>query len=199
MRILICGKVLLMGAFMTAGLVAWGQTPSLAKPSSSIDVAVSYNPTLNNVITNTGFSMQGGSLQIHGQFWRGLGVVADVASLHTVKMRSSTVGLDLITVTFGPRYTWSPANHRYAFFGQFLAGEANGFNSVFPNKLGYNVDANNGANSIAIQTGGGMNVSLRGRLQLRAFEVNWLRTQFPNTTTNVQNNVRMGTGVIYKF
>jgi len=76
---------------------------------------------------------------------------------------------------------------------------SSGFNSVFPNKLGYNVDANNGANSIAIQTGGGMNVSLRGRLQLRAFEVNWLRTQFPNTTTNVQNNVRMGTGVIYKF
>lgn len=199
MRILICGKVLLVGALMMAGLVAWGQAPSLPKHPSSIDVAVSYNPTLNNVITNTGFSMQGGSLQLHGQFWRGLGVVADVAGLHTVKMRSSTVGLDLVTVTFGPRYTWSPADHRYAFYGQFLAGEGNGFNSVFPDESGFNVGANHSASSIAIQTGGGMNVRLRGHLQLRAFEVNWLRTQFSNSTTNIQNNVRMGTGVIYKF
>ena len=34
---------------------------------------------------------------------------------------------------------------------------------------------------------------------LRAFEADWLRTQMPNATTNVQNNLRLGAGLIYRF
>jgi len=34
---------------------------------------------------------------------------------------------------------------------------------------------------------------------LRAFEVNWLRTQLPNSTNNAQNDVHFGAGIVFRF
>ena len=197
MRISIRVKVLLTGAYMMAGLTVWGQqaqsSPSPTK--GSLELALVYNPLMSNVVGSSGFWMQGGSVQIHGQFWRGLGVVADVSGLHTANTGASPgVGLDLVTATFGPRYTWSLGD-RYAVYGQVLAGEANGLHSIFPAAGG----ANDSADSLALYAGGGVNVHLKNRLALRAIEANWLRTQMPNATTNVQNNLRLGAGLIYTF
>jgi len=198
MRKFIRVKVLLVGACVATGLTAWGQEAprSAGQTGASIDVAVVYNPLMANIVGGNRFWMQGGSVQAHGQFWHGLGIVADVSGLHTASTSSSPgVGLDMITATFGPRYTWSPAYRRYAIFGQALVGEANGMNSVFPNPAG----ANTSANSLAIYAGGGFNLRLKHHLALRAVEADWLRTQMPNATTNVQNNLRLGAGLIYKF
>jgi hypothetical protein len=191
-------KVLLAGACMMAGFSAWGQQAgnSVKQTTSSIDVAVVYNPLMANVVGGNGFWMQGASAQVHGQFWHGLGFVADVSGLHTANTNGpSGVGLDMVTATFGPRYTWSPAHRRYALFGQALAGEAFGMNSVFPNATG----ANDSANSLAMQLGGGLNLRLSHHIALRAFEADWLRTQSPNATTNVQNNLCLGAGLVYRF
>ena len=191
---------LLAGACIVAGLAARGQEPQspTAQKSSSFDAAVVYNPLMANVVSSNSFLMQGGSLQLHGQFWHGLGVVADVSGLHTASTNgASGVGLDMVTTTFGPRYTWAPAHRRYALFGQALAGEANGFNSVFPNAAAGS--ASDTASSLAIYLGGGVNLTLKHHLALRAFEANWLRTQMPNGTSNVQNNLRLGAGLIYRI
>jgi hypothetical protein len=101
----------------------------------------------------------------------------------------------MVTSTFGPRYRWSPARRRYAFFGQALAGEANGFNSIFP---GATAPASS-ANSVALEIGGGLDLPIKHRLALRAFEADWLRTDLPNSDTNVQNNVRLTAGVVVRF
>jgi len=106
MRKFIRVKVLLAGACIVIGLTAWGQpAPSPeGQTSGSLDVAVVYNPLIANVVSGNSFWMQGGSVQVHGQFWHGLGVVADVSGLHTASTSgSSGVGLDLVTATFGPR------------------------------------------------------------------------------------------------
>ena len=198
MRISIRVKVLLAGACMMAGPTVWGQQDqsSARQTKGSLEVALVYNPLMSNVVGSNGFWMQGGSVQVHGQFWRGLGVVADVSGLHTANASASPgVGLDLVTATFGPRYTWSPPRGRYAVFGQVLAGEANGLHSVFPAASG----ANDSADSLALYVGGGVNLHLKHRFALRAVEANWLRTQMPNATTNVQNNLRLGAGLIYTF
>ena len=198
MRRFVRVRMLLAGACTIAGLAAWGQearNPAEQK-SISFDVAVFYDPLIGNLVGSNRFWMQGGSAQAHGQFWHGLGVVADVSGLHTASTNgASGVGLDLVTTTFGPRYTWAPAYRRYALFGQALAGEANGLNSVFPNASG----ASNTANSLALYVGGGVNVQLKRHLAMRAFEADWLRTQMPNATTNVQNNLRLGAGLLYRF
>jgi hypothetical protein len=185
------GSILLLaGALM--GTTAWAQTPT-AQQSGHLEVAVTYDAALSNQTTSNSFWLQGGSVQVHGQFWCGLGVAADVAGLHVGNIHSSGVGLELVTATFGPRYTWS--HRRFSYFGQGLVGEANGFHSVFPGLSG----VNSSDDSLAFQVGGGVNLTLSPHLSVRAFEANWVRTQWPNATTSVQNNLRLGTGVIFRL
>ena len=78
---------------------------------------------------------------------------------------------------------------------QGLAGEANGFHSIFPGVNG----AGSSTNSVALLVGGGTNVALSRHLAVRALDAAWLRTQLPNATTNAQNNVRLAAGVVFKF
>jgi hypothetical protein len=195
------GKLLLAAACWMAGMAAWGQSAwsqdaSKAKPDESfLDVAVTYGPMLGNVTTGAHFWLQGGSVQLHGRFWRGLGVVADVAGEHVANINKSGVGLDMVTATFGPRYTWSRADSRYSFFGQALIGEGFGFNSTFPaSKNAVSDDYN-----LATQLGGGVNVSMPHRLALRLIEAAWLRSQIANSTDNAQNNMRLGAGIVFRL
>jgi hypothetical protein len=139
--------------------------------------------------------MQGGGVQLHGQFYRGLGMVADIAGMHTSNINSSGVGLDLVTATFGPRYTWSPAHAKYALYAQGLVGLGLGFNSIFPSATGVNTVADN----LAVKAGGGMNYALSPHVALRAFEADWLRTQLPNSTTGVQNSLTLGAGIVFRM
>lgn len=188
-------SVLLMGILIPAAPLAAQQGSAPNAPRGTLEVSVTYGAMLSNAITSNRFWMQGGSVEIAGGFYRGLSAVADIGGMHTGNINSSGVGLDLVTVTFGPRYTWAPAKKRYELFGQGLVGEANGFNGLFPNASG----AADSANSMAVEAGGGMNVAFSPHLAVRAFEVNWLRTQLPNSTTNVENNVRVGTGIVFRF
>src|ERR1700733_3713522 len=196
MRSTIRGRLLLAGACLIFGRHLWGQQNG---PESQVlprlEVAVLYNSLLSNVVRANRFWMQGGSIQVDGQFWHGLGVEADVSGFHAENANNAGGGLDMVTTTFGPRYSWTPAHHRYSFFGHALAGEANGFDSIFPAASA----ASSSANSLALQIGGGMNLAVKHRLLLRVFEADWLRTQLTNADTNVQNNIRLAAGVVVRF
>jgi hypothetical protein len=50
-----------------------------------------------------------------------------------------------------------------------------------------------------VQAGGGIDLGLSRHIALRLIEANWLRTQLPNGTTNGQNNLVLGTGVVMRF
>jgi hypothetical protein len=41
--------------------------------------------------------------------------------------------------------------------------------------------------------------ALSRHLAVRALDAAWLHTQLPNATTNAQNNVRLGPGVVFRF
>ena len=153
-----------------------------------------YNATLSDVVSSSRFTLQGGSVQIHGRIYGGWGVVADISGAHTANINSTGVGLDLMTATFGPRYTWTPAHARYELFGQGLVGQAWGMNSIFPDPAG----ANAVASSLSVKAGGGVNLKLKHHFALRLFEADYLRTQLPNSTSNVQNNVTLGAGVVIR-
>lgn len=189
------GKVLLLGAMAAVQLAAQSKAAQNQSglPEGHLDVAVTYDAAYAG--GSDSFWLQGGSVQVHGQFYRGLGVVADVTGLHNANMHGSGVGLDMVTATFGPRYTWTPAKRRYSLFGQGLVGEANGFNSVFPGAGG----VADSANSLALEVGGGVNYALPHHITLRAIEAGWLRTQLPNGGDNVQNNLHLGVGIVLRF
>lgn len=194
MRISNFGRGLLAAICLMVGLSAWGQA-STPEPQvlPSLDLSLTCNPVMANVTSGSRFWLQGGSVQIYGRFRRGWGAVADVTALHTGNMNSSGVGLDLVTVTAGPRYTWT-RNH-FAVYGQLLLGEANGLNSIFPSSNGVNLSDH----SLALQLGGGINRTFSKRVAVRVIEVDWLRTQLPNSTTNVQNNLKLGAGIVFRL
>lgn len=196
MRKLIRGMMLLAGACLMAGVIASCQAPEpLTRKPAPNDLAVTFDMARANLTTGSSFWMKGGSVQLHGQLWRSVGVVADVAGMHIANIDKSGVGLDLVTATLGPRYTWAKPHARSSFFGQALGGEAFGFNSSFP-RAG---NATSHSNSLAMRLGGGMDFSLSRRIAVRAVEANWLRTQTPNVTTSVQNNLVLGSGIKYRF
>lgn len=196
MRRSIFTKALLACSCLMTGCMAWGQSLNPETPAPArLDLAVTYNPVLANVTTPTEFGMQGGSMQVQAKLWRGLGVVGDVAGLHAGNVNNSGVSLDLVTATFGPRYTWAPAHRRTVFFGQVLVGDAYGLNGLFPSATGLRSTGN----SFALQVGGGINLPLWNHFAVRALDAQWLRTYLPNATTNVQNNLRLGVGMVYRF
>ena len=192
------GSMLLSGAMtvtMTTAAAAQVAHQADAQPKYPVEVALTYNAAYSGTAGSKSFWMQGGSAELDGTFFRGLGVAANFAGLHTGNINSSGVGLDMLIATFGPRYAGKPAKGKYSIFGKALVGEAFGFNSVFPGHSGANTVANN----LAVEAGGGIDIALRPRLALRAVDAGWLHTQFPNSTTNAQNNLRVGAGVVLRF
>lgn len=196
MRPTIRRRFLLAVACLIAGQPLWGQQDAAeSRAMPGLEVAVLYDALLSNVVRADRFWMQGGSIQIEGQFWHGLGAEADISGFHQQNANNAGVGLDMVTTTFGPRYVWSREHQRYSFFSHALAGEAEGFNSIFPG-VG---STSSSASSVALQIGGGMDLAIKHRLLLRAFEADWLRTALPNADTNVQNNTRLAAGVVVRF
>jgi hypothetical protein len=123
----------LLGAVALVSPLAAQATGGAA--NARLDVGMIYASMLSNSTYGRSFWSQGGSLQLHGQFYRGLGVVADVSGSHIGNVSSTGVGLDVVTTTFGPRYTLQLPMHGFSFFGETLVGEANGFTAPFPAQM----------------------------------------------------------------
>jgi hypothetical protein len=189
--------ILSMAVMLAAGVAA------AQNQSAPIDLAVTYDALHTNHITAQSFWMQGGAVELGARMYRGLGIAARVEGLHVGAGTTTGEPLSLVTAVFGPRYTLETRSHRYALFGEGLAGISNGFHSLFSEGSGPVGSANAGttssSNALAVDIGGGLDVRLNHRFALRAFRASYLRSQFPNTTTNVQNSLSLSAGVVVRF
>jgi outer membrane immunogenic protein len=186
-------RPMLAAALFSLAMRAQAQQRSMV---GQVDFGITYAAGYSNYVPTTTFWMQGGSIELAGHIPHGLAVVADITGLHEGGSGSSGVPINLVTDTFGPRYTRVIATrarkHPIALFGQALIGEAHGFSSVFPGPSGASTDAL----SFALQVGGGTDLALSPHLSLRALQADWLRTQLPNAGSNVQNDLRVAAGIV---
>jgi hypothetical protein len=53
------------------------------------------------------------------------------------------------------------------------------------------------ASSFAAKVGGGLDLKVSHHVSIRLVEANWLRTQLPNATANVQNDLELGGGIVF--
>jgi hypothetical protein len=53
--------------------------------------------------------------------------------------------------------------------------------------------------TFALQVGGGVDLRLSPHFAIRPLQADWLRTQFPNGATNVQNDLRLGAEIVFRF
>jgi outer membrane immunogenic protein len=177
-------------------LLFFGMRPLHAQePGGRIEVAVTLATQRSlSASNNRNFWMLGGSAEMGYTLGRGVGLVADLTGAHTGSIGSSGVPLDITTLTFGPRYRWSP-RRRWSVYGQALIGEATGYNSQFPTSTSLTPTAR----SFALQLGGGVDYRLSRRFALRGLDAGYLRTTLPNNAGNVQNSLRLGAGLVYRF
>ena len=185
---------------LTSSLRAQAVASTSSPGHQEVDLAVTYTAQYSNLVSDPIFWHQGGSIELSTQTYRGFGIAANIAGTQIGNAANSGVGLSMVTATFGPRYTWyrpigSARKKSLAIFGQGLIGEAHGFNSYFPTAAGSLTDYN----SFALQVGGGVDIGLSRHFAVRAVQADWIRTQFPNSTTNIQNTFRIGAGVVLRW
>jgi len=188
-------RTLLLTGVVTVTAVLNGQTQSLHTSSHEVDLALTYDALHNTVNGGGSFWQQGGGLELTAEFYHGLGIAASVGGVHAGNIQGSGVDLTTVTTVFGPRYTWTTPSGRIALFGQGLIGEAHGLDGVFPSSAG----ALSNYNTFALQTGGGVDWRLSRHYAARLIQAEWLRTEFPNAGTNVQNNLRIGAGIVFRL
>jgi hypothetical protein len=146
---------------------------------------------------NTFFYLRGASVEMAYAPWKGIGFVAGGTGTAGTNLRGA---VDIHTVTFfvGPRYTYnlghiSPTawNRKGSVFVQGKVGYAFATSGQYPVK---GVLTSN-ASSLDLEGGGGVNFHIYHRFDLRLIEFDVIHTSFPNGAENVQNSLRVATGI----
>ena len=194
MRTYLLCKLLLVGATIATPLAAQ-VVPAAESPAFHLNVTATYNPARFSELKGNSFWLEGGGIQVQARMGEHIGVVADARGLHSSNINSTGVGLDMITATAGPRYTFSLKQDKVSLFVEGMAGKAMAFNGLFPHPSAFVTSAS----SLALLGGGGADMMLSRRIALRAFEADWMYTQLPNGTTNSQGALLLSAGITYWF
>lgn len=197
----------LLGAALlpVAGQVSSAGTAGTAN-SSTFDLGVTYTAKVAKIsnLSNSNFVLQGGA--VDGVYWmnpsrvrlHNLGVAFDF-SAETKSNITPGLSLHQFSLVAGPRYTlWRAKGGKPGpnLYGQALVGFVHASHSYFP------VAPNStkpSATSIALQTGGGLNVPVGGRIGLRVAEIDYIMTHLPNNADSYQGDMRFSTGITFRF
>ena len=190
---------LLIASLVLVSAVAAGAQTAPSTSTHSFDVAITYDAIgANTVGAATSFWLQGGSAQFDATLVKGFGLAADLTGAHRIGTSASGVSLDLLAVTFGPSYQRTLVNYgsgkSLSVFAHALGGFGKGFNSTFPATAGVQTSS---SNSPAIKVGGGVDLKLSRRVGLRVLHADWLQTRLPNSANDRQNDLQLGTGIVF--
>src|SRR6266852_5766072 len=173
----------------------FGVTTQAQEERKTIDVFAGYSYVRANPATSgaDSFSLNGGSASIAYNFNGWLSGVADLGGYHNTNILGSGVDGTLSTYLFGPRVSYRRFS-RVTPFGEVLFGVAH---------TGANfLNTTNSQNAFAMTVGGGLDYRVSSHFSVRAAKVDYLLTRFNelNTTnTQSQNNLRVSTGIVFRF
>jgi hypothetical protein len=198
-------KVILLAGFMTFAAYLSAEPTQVASPVSSvggpgeaskanpaIEVSLGYTYLHANAPPGTCecFSFNGGYGAFIANLPHGLSVVGDISAATASNISGTTEGLTVVNYLFGPRYSWRPGSGRFTTYGQFLLGGSS---------QSSNIAAVPHVSAFAFSPGGGVSVGLTHHFGLNLAEVDWLHSQLPNAGNNRQNDLRISSGVLFRF
>jgi len=189
--------LLMLGAnHIGAAQSVTARAPVPSENRGVFSLGLTFNMAGANITTSNSFWLTGGSAELNASLFRGFGLTASITGLHTGNSGGGTP-VNLLVETIGPSYLLqaSRGKHPATFFVHGLIGEANGFNGVYPKSTA----PDSSANGLAAKVGGGIDLKVSHHVSVRLFEANWLRTQLPNSTTNIQNDVELGAGIVFRI
>ncbi len=136
------------------------------------------------------FSANGGFGSVAFNFPHGMSFVADLAAVHANSVGTTTQTITLFNYLFGPRYTFRNISRRFLPYGQALAGQEREYSSY---------TAVQNVKGFAFSLGGGVNMPLNRRFSLNLVEADWVGARVPNAQNNIQNDLRISSGVTLRF
>jgi hypothetical protein len=190
------GVVLMIGmGWISAGAQRMETAPAYAP----LEISFSYSYARSNAAPGQCgcFNMNGGSSEVAFHAFRALSVVADLTG-----ERAATIGatagddLSLVAFTVGPRFSHRFSGGKFTPFVQGLIGAAHGFDGLFPGAGG---SLSGAATARAVPAGGGLDLTIKQHLAIRAIQADYLRTQLPNGQANEQNLLRLGAGIVLRI
>jgi outer membrane immunogenic protein len=192
MRSIALAIIVLLGAATGAAC----QAQSSASVVSG-DAALTYHWERSN--TQPGdcgcFYLNGGGLSGSLNVRPRLAVVAEVAAEYNGNGPSTGNSLTLTSFLAGARYSLpqfrSRSPHRLQPFLQILLGGAHAGGAI--------AGAGDGTEALTARMGGGVDFRLGSHFALRLIQADYNLTTFQNTVNNHQNNLLLGTGVVYRW
>jgi opacity protein-like surface antigen len=138
-----------------------------------------------------GFNLDGGSGSFAYDYKDWLSFVGDVGAYHFTDLGGG-LSSTMYTYLAGPRLPLR-RKHRLKPFVQVLLGAGR----LNANSAGIHA----GENSFATAIGGGLDFTIRRRLEIRVIEADYLLTRFahPDGSSATQNNVRISAGFVFRF
>lgn len=182
-------------------LAAGALFSSTAHAQRSADLGFTYSQERSKFLgdgKDDYFYLRGATIDYSWNMPDGLGISVGGTGLAVTNLRGS---IDIHQVTFlaGPRYTFnlghiSPTHldRKGSVFIEGKGGYTFATTGQYPDSTG---EINNTGSGLTYSAGAGLNLHLYQRFDLRLFELDYVRTQLPNGTTNVQNTLRMATGI----
>jgi outer membrane immunogenic protein len=135
------------------------------------------------------FSLNGGGGNLVLNMPRGVSLVADLQATHANTINGTTQNISIFNYLFGPRYSYRSTS-RFTPYGQVLAGGSEELSN-------YAFVQNR--NAFAISAGGGASRFLTSHLAWSIVEVDYIYSRLPNAVNNHQNDLRVSTGIIFRF
>lgn len=91
---------------------------------------------------------------------------------------------------FGPRYRLKPVFKRYVPYAQMLGGGSEEISSY---------TAVQGVVGAAFSVGGGVSTTINPHFGWTIFEVDWVHSYVPNAQNNLQNDLRVSSGITFRL
>ena len=135
------------------------------------------------------FFMYGANVQAAVVHHTGLALLVDYGRTSANSINGGGHDLTLSTYMGGVRY--SPLmEKKLSPYGQVLLGAGH-------TSSNYAIDSD--ASRFAAAVGGGLNMKLSRRFDLRLVEADYLLTRIPNAANEIQNQLRLSSGLVYRF
>ncbi len=172
----------------------FGVAAQAQEERKTIDVFAGYSYVRANPSTSgDNFSLNGGSASVAYNFNNWLSGVADFGGYHSTNGLDSGLEGTLSTYLFGPRVSYRRFG-RVTPFGEVLFGVAHTGASL--------LNTTNSQNAFAMTVGGGVDYRVSSRFSIRPLKVDYLLTRFNELNINNaqnQNNLRVSTGIVFRF
>jgi hypothetical protein len=136
------------------------------------------------------FSANGGYASVVVNMPRGLSIVADMTAAHANNIGAAGQSITVFNYLFGPRYTLRNLSRRYVPYAQILGGGSQELSTY---------TAIHNPSGAAFSVGGGVTTPLKPHFSWTIVEADWVHSFLPNAQNNIQNDVRVSSGITVRL